>query len=87
MLEAYDSDIVIHNYRVLVEESRATRWVGNPPEEMLVALDAEHVLACIAWHFRADHFNNGSLISYSIAGGHMLRMLKIYADKEGAMGV
>lgn len=38
------------------------------------------VARCIAWHFRRDHFCEGSLISDSIAGGHMLRLLKCYRD-------
>ena len=81
MHEAYDSGMVIQNYRELIEESGSMEWVGYPTEEKLAALDAEHVLACIAWHFRADYFNNGTLISCSIAEGHMLRMLKVYAKK------
>lgn len=87
MHEAYDANIVIHNYGELIEDNRIREWVGNPTEEKLMALDSEHVLACIAWHFRADHFNEGSLISHSIARGHMLRMLKVYAEKERAAEV
>ena len=82
MHEAYDSDIVIHNYGELVEENGIKEWVANPAEEQLKKLDSEHVLACIAWHFRRDHFNEGALIGDSIAEGHMLRMLNVYAEKE-----
>ena len=55
--------------------------VAEPTEEDLKALSAEQILGCIAWHFRRDYFNNGSLIKYSIAEGHMLRMLRVFAGK------
>ena len=55
--------------------------VAEPTEEELKALFAEQILGCIAWHFRRDHFSNGSLIDSSIAEGHMLRMLKVYVEK------
>lgn len=78
MHEAYDSDIVVTNYGQLVEECKCEEWIGNPTDEKLESLDALHVLGCIAWHFRRDHFCEGSLICDSIAEGHMLRMLKCY---------
>lgn len=78
---AYQSDIVVTNYGELVEECKCEKWVGNPTDEKLELLDASHVLGCIAWHFRRDHFCEGALISDSIAGGHMLRLLKCFRDK------
>ncbi len=84
MHEAYASNIVVKNYRELVEECGGDAWVGNPTDEKLELLDAEHVLGCIAWHFRRDHFAEGSLIDDSIADGHMLCMLKSYVSKLGA---
>lgn len=83
MHEAYESDVVVKNYRELVEECGCNAWVGNPTDEKLDSLDAPHVLACIAWHFRRDHFSEGSLIGESIAEGHMLHMLKSYVRKLG----
>ena len=82
MKEAYRKDIVVHNYNDLVEAAGMKDKVAAPTEEELKVLSSEELLGCIAWHFRRDHFNNGSLIHSSIAEGHMLRMLKIYADKE-----
>lgn len=81
MHEAYESDVVVTNYGQLVEECRCEEWVSNPTDEKLERLDASHILGCIAWHFRRDHFSEGSLISDSIAGGHMLRLLKCYRNK------
>ena len=83
MKEAYQKDIVVPNYMELVEGAGMQRKVGAPTEEDLKALSAEQILGCIAWHFRRDHFSNGSLIKYSIAEGHILRMLKAYAGKFG----
>lgn len=34
------------------------------------------VLACITWHFRRDHFDEGALIRESIAGGVLLRLFR-----------
>ena len=82
MEEAYRKDIVVHNYSELVESGGMKDKVAAPAEEDLMALSAEQVLGCIAWHFRRDHFDNGSLIHSSIAEGHMLRMLKVYNEKE-----
>lgn len=86
MEEAYRKDMVVQNYSELVETGRMKEKVAKPTQDDLEALSAEQVLGCIAWHFRRDHFNNGSLIADSIAEGHMLRMLKIYADKEKMIG-
>ena len=78
MKEAYDVGMVIHNYREIVESAGLQRIVQTPSEDNLKGLTREQILACIAWHFRADHFNNGSLINTSIADGYMLNMLKAY---------
>ena len=80
MKEAYASGIVVPNYRELIKENSIDAWVASPTEERLAALDPEHILACIAWHFRRDHFSEGSLIADSIAEGHMLTMMKAYRE-------
>ena len=81
MKEAYQKGIVVTNYSDLVEEAGMKNKVAEPTEEELKTLSAEQILGCIAWHFRRDYFSNGSLISSSIAEGHMLRMLKAYVEK------
>ena len=81
MKEAYKKGIVVTNYSELVEEAGMQDKVGTPTEMDLKGLSAEQILGCIAWHFRRDYFSNGSLISSSIAEGHMLRMLKAYVEK------
>ena len=81
MKEAYKKGIVVTNYSELVEEAGMQDKVGAPAEVDLKGLSADQILGCIAWHFRRDHFSNGSLIDSSIAEGHMLRMLKAYVEK------
>lgn len=81
MKEAYQKGIVVTNYSELVEEAGMQDKVGEPTEVDLKGLSAEQILGCIAWHFRRDHFSNGSLIDSSIAEGHMLRMMKAYVEK------
>ena len=84
MKEAYKKGIVVTNYSELVEEAGMQDKVGAPTEMDLKGLPADQILGCIAWHFRRDYFSNGSLISSSIAEGHMLRMLKAFAGKFDA---
>jgi ribA/ribD-fused uncharacterized protein len=81
MKEAYDSGMVVQNYGEVVKKAGMDNKVASPSVEALDRLSAEQVLGCIAWHFRRDHFVEGSLISDSIADGHMLRMLHVYVEK------
>ena len=84
MKEAYQKGVVVTNYSELVEEAGMQDKVSEPTEVDLKSLSAEQILGCIAWHFRRDYFSNGSLISSSIAEGHMLRMMKAFAGKFDA---
>ena len=52
---------------VLIEE-----MITEPTDEFIAGLTDEQLLACITYHFRQDHFCNGSLTCESIAGGHLL---------------
>lgn len=81
MHEAYDNNIVIKNYGEIVKKCGSDKEVSRPTQEFLDRLTAEQILACIAWHFRRDHFVEGSLVNDSIAGGHMLFMMKSYMNK------
>ena len=83
--EAYNSGIVVTNYSDLVKDQGIERWVAEPTDEKLEGLDADHVAGCIAWHFRRDHFSEGSLISESIAEGYMLKMMKAYVTQSGRL--
>ena len=81
MKGAYDSGIVITNYMDVINDHRLRNVVGHITAEQASSLSEEQLLACIAWHFRNDHFNNGSLISESIGKGYMLVMLEAYLAK------
>lgn len=72
-----EEGLVITNYGEVIQ-----RW--GLKEQHIAVADAEWlaaqpylcVLASIAWHFRRDHFSEGSLISDSIANGTLLRLLR-----------
>lgn len=74
MSEAYDSNIVIHDYGQIIDDSKLDQQlISDPSEKFLSSLNKKQLLACIAWHFRRDHFSEGSLISESIAEGILLK--------------
>ena len=70
--EAYDSNVVITDYGQVVEDGKLSeRDLVQPTKEWLDTLTEKQILAVIAWHFRRDHFSEGSWISDSVADGHM----------------
>ena len=72
MKEAYDSNVVITDYGKVVEGGKfSDRDLANPSKEWLANLTEKQILAVIAWHFRRDHFCEGSWICESVADGHM----------------
>ena len=74
MEEAYDIDLVIHNYGEIVSGSKLDeRLVASPTDGFIEQLNEQQIIACIAWHFRRDHFSEGSLISDSIGNGKLLK--------------
>lgn len=76
MTGAYENGLVITNYHdVLQRWSLDEQSAAHAAPAWLETQSYLWVLACIAWHFRRDHFSEGSLISKSIAEGAMLRLL------------
>ena len=74
---AYENGLVISNYQeVLRRWQPEERSIANSDPEWLETQPYLCVLACIAWHFRRDHFCEGSLINQSIADGIMLRLFR-----------
>lgn len=72
MKEAYDNDVVITDYGQVVEQGEFSNSdLSHPSKEWLANLTEKQILAVIAWHFRRDHFSEGSWISVSVADGHM----------------
>ena len=82
MEEAYKSNVVIVNYSQIIEESRiADRDVAYPTEESVESLTINQILALIAWHFRRDHFSEGSWICDSVANGYMCVLVNEFIKK------
>ena len=75
--QVYETGMVIANDREVLD-----RWgleegqVAQADGQWLERQPYLCVLASIAWHFRRDHFCEGSLISESVAGGAMLRLFR-----------
>jgi len=82
MKDAYDSGVVISEYGEIIEKSGLEEWnVASPSKEWAEKLTEEQLFAVIAWHFRRDHFINGSLIDDSIAEGYLLTLVKAVLKK------
>lgn len=74
---AYEKGLVISNYQeVLRRWQLEERSIADADSVWLETQPYLCVLACIAWHFRRDHFCEGALINRSIADGIMLRLLR-----------
>lgn len=71
--EAYSDEVVITNYGQVIEEGKISeRDLVRPSAEWVSSITEKQVLAVIAWHFRRDHFSEGSWISDSVSNGHMM---------------
>ncbi len=82
MKEAYEAGVVVPDYREIIEETGIENgMLQNPGEAWANSLTEDQILACIAWHFRRDHFCEGSWIAESVADGHMLVFVQSYLKK------
>ncbi len=81
MQEAYNIGMVIPEYRDILENSALRDIVAEPTLPVLKQSSVNEILACIAWHFRRDHFVEGALIRESIGKRHLVRLLKAYREK------
>ena len=74
----YQAGLVIQNYHEVIQKwGLEERNIAIAPPGWLETQPYLCVLACIAWHFRRDHFCEGSLISQSIAEGVLLRLFRL----------
>ena len=78
--EAYESGIVISAYNNYTDKLGEDN-VHEPSDEFISKLSLVEIVACIAWHFRADHWDNGSLIHESFASGALLKLFKAFRNK------
>lgn len=73
----YEAGMIIANYRQVMEYWKLDEnQIMRANFSWLVQQPYLSVLASIAWHFRRDHFCEGSLINSSIADGAMLRLFQ-----------
>ena len=81
MQESYHNGLVITNYWEIIDRLHLSETaILTADEKWLRSLPVEGVAACLAYHFRQDHFCEGSLVHTSIANGCMLRiMTQLYA--------
>ena len=88
MEQAYKNGLVITNYRQVIQRySLDESAIANADSSWLEEQAYLPTLACVAYHFRRDHFSEGSLISESIASGAMLQMLHHLKSKSHGTGV
>ena len=85
MHEAYECGMVPKHYDEDIETiapwEEAGRSIMNPNPEFLEPLASRQILACIGYHFRADHFCDGSLEEDSLPNGSLLQLIKAYRCK------
>lgn len=80
--QAYKYGVVIKNYLQIIEKTKISeKNLLSPTEKWADTLTQDQILACIAWHFRRDHFVEGSWISDSVANGYMLVLVHAYLRK------
>ena len=79
--EAYDSGIVVTNYGEIVQNFDE-HMVSEPTDDFVAGLSEQGIVGCIAWHFRRDHFSEGSLVNESIANGSLLKYFRALIRKK-----
>lgn len=77
--EGYDSGIVPNDYLSFGEDKQEE--IFNPSDDFINSLSTENIIRCIGWHFRCDHFDNGSLINQSLASGVLLKYFRALLSK------
>ena len=63
-------------YEIIDKSALDVRMISNRDESWIQGLARKEVLACVAWHFRADYFAEGALIRHSIGDGVLLKLFK-----------
>ena len=73
--EGYESGIVVKDYRSIMPEEYEN-IIFNPDDDFIEKLSELEIIACIAWHFRCDHFTEGFLLTESFPNGSLLKLFK-----------
>ena len=79
--EAYELGIVVQDYSDRVAGLDA-REINLAPKDFCSRLSSSQIVGCIAWHFRQDHFINGSL-EESVRSGALQRLMEEYLSRSG----
>ncbi len=80
--EAYKSKVVISEYgQIVIDGKFSDKDLSRPAKKWVNTLTAKQILAVISWHFRRDHFSEGSWIAKSVANGHMMVLVDGLLDR------
>lgn len=72
--QSYQLGLVAANYDKIIRTLGIDEDTLKEPD--VGRLTYLETLACVSWHFRRDHFSEGSLVRESIGTGVMLRLLR-----------
>lgn len=78
--EAYDSGIVVSNYNEFTDGKE--ELVSSSTDAFINGLSENEIMSCIAWHFRRDHWIEGSLINESFVDGSLLRLFRAFTKEK-----
>ena len=77
MNDTYKNGVVIGNYREMMDRLNLDdQQVVKAESAWVDTLSLYGAVACLAYHFRRDHFCEGSLINDSVANGCVLRLME-----------
>lgn len=75
--ETYKNGVVIGNYHEIMKSLNLNeRQIVKAEKAWIDTLSLYGAVACLAYHFRRDHFCEGSLINDSVANGCVLRLME-----------
>ena len=80
---AYDDGLIIKEYNNVISANKIDETlIFNPTDEFIDSLSKIQIIACIAYLYRADHFDNGRLMNIDVAGGHLITYFEGYLRKK-----
>ncbi len=86
--EACFGNVLAPKYHVLISTAKISEeTLEYPTAENLSGFSAELILAIITWHFRRDHFCEGSLFKESIADGYLMVLAEEFVKRMEALDV
>ena len=75
--ETYQNGLVISDYRKIMDElGLEEEKIIRSESDWVEQLSVNGAAACLAYHFRRDHFCEGSLIQNGLANGCILRLME-----------